>query len=66
MKRVNQKLREKLMFIEENLKMNKSNQVIDDKNDEPPSSPRTQFVEIFFSNQGGTHKLVPSTKTMYY
>ena len=61
---VNQKICEKLMIVEEKLQMHESNQVIDDQNDEPPSSPWTQFVTTSFFNQGGTHRLVPSTRRM--
>ena len=51
MKRVNQKLCQKLMIVEEKLQMHESNQVIDDKNEEPPSSPWTQFVIGSFVSQ---------------
>ena len=64
MKRVNQKLCQKLMIVEEKLQMHKSNQVIYDQNDDPPSSPWTQFVTKKIANQGDTHEMVPSTKTM--
>ena len=54
------------MFAEEKLQMHESNQVIDEQNDEPPSSPWTQFVMGSYTVQEGTHELVPRTRTMDY
>lgn len=64
MKRVNQKLHENLLIVEEKFQMHESDQVIDDQNDESPYSPLTQFVIGSFANQGCTKELVPSTITI--